>query len=107
MGTSGTKAAPVWFWRIAITVVVSSNLYITTTFMTKESFKTWETGHDTLRNNILKNIDDRFATIQNSLNRIETKVERIQAPRRAEVIQPLDTINGLRQYQLMMTNRYE
>ena len=107
MGSTGKKEAPLWFWRVAISAIVSANLYFTTTFMTKESFKTWEHGHNMLRDNISKSIDDRFSTIQNSLNRIETKVERIQAPRRAEIIQPYDIINGLRQFQQITTNRYE
>jgi hypothetical protein len=74
------------FWRSLITVGVGAILWLQSTFVSKESFRTWEIGHDVLRDNILKNIDDRFSDIKQSLNRIETKVERIQMgpPRRAD-----------------------
>jgi len=72
------------FWRAIITAGIIALLWLQSTFMSKESFKAWETGHNELRDNILRNMDDRFSDIKQSLNRIETKVERISGPRRAE-----------------------
>jgi hypothetical protein len=73
------------FYRSIVISGIATILWLMNTFVSKESFKQWESSNVRLREEVQRNIDGRFDSVQIQLNRIEAKIERIPAQRRADI----------------------
>lgn len=102
MASKGLSLGMLTLFRLGVITGISVLIYMHTTYMSKESFRDWETSYNKLQNSIANGIDARFDSIQNQLNRIESKVDTRLPPRRAE-----NQVPGTVKQLAIITNLYE